>query len=196
MDALWKIFLRGLATVVPVAVTISVLYWIGVSLESVLGGILQLFIPDKYYLPGTGLIVALLAIFAVGVTVHAWIIASLIRLGERMIRRIPLAKTIYGGVRDLMRFISTTAEREHLDQVVMVDVGGDMRVVGFVTGHGIDISEEENKDSDIATVYLPMSYQIGGYTVCVPKSRVKALDVPVESAMRWVITAGVSRDED
>lgn len=194
MDALWKIFLRGLATVVPVAVTISVLYWIGISLESVLGGLLRLFIPETYYLPGTGLIVALLAIFIVGATVHAWIIAKLIRLGERMIKRIPLAKTIYGGVRDLMKFISTTADREHLDQVVMVDVGKDMRVVGFVTGHGIDVSDNDN--DDVTTIYLPMSYQLGGYTVCVPKSKVKALDVPVESAMRWVITAGVSKDED
>ena len=194
MDELWKIFLRGLATVVPVAVTISILYWIGVSLESVLGGVLQLFVPEKYYLPGTGLVVALLATFVVGATAHAWLIAKLIQVGEGLINRIPLAKTIYGGVRDLMRFISATAERKDLDQVVTVELAADMRMVGFVTGEGLEIAAEE-KNEDIATVYIPFSYQIGGHTVRVPRSRLKALDVPVENAMRWVLTAGVSRDE-
>ncbi len=196
MDDLWKIFLRGLATVVPVAVTISILYWIGVSLESVLGGILQLFIPEKYYLPGTGLVIALLATFVVGATAHRWLIAKLIQLGEGIISRIPLAKTIYGGVRDLMKFISATAERKDLDQVVMVDVADDMRMVGFVTGSGIEITQSEEKGNEIATVYIPLSYQIGGHTVCVPRSKLKAVDVPVESAMRWVLTAGVSSRDD
>lgn len=195
MDDLWKIFLRGLATVVPVAVTISILYWIGVSLESVLGGILQLFVPEKYYLPGTGLVIALLATFIVGATAHRWLIAKLIQLGEGIISRIPLAKTIYGGVRDLMKFISATAERKDLDQVVMVDVAEDMRMIGFVTGSGIEITQSEEGQNEIATVYIPFSYQIGGHTVCVPRSKLKAVDVTVERAMRWVLTAGVSQDE-
>lgn len=196
MDDLWKIFLRGLATVVPVAVTISILYWIGVSLESVLGGILQLLVPEKYYLPGTGLVIALIATFVVGATAHRWLIAKLIQLGEGIISRIPLAKTIYGGVRDLMKFISATAERKNLDQVVMVDVAEDVRVIGFVTGSGIEIVNSEEKENEIATVYIPFSYQIGGHTVCVPRSKLKAVDVSVESAMRWVLTAGVSTRND
>jgi uncharacterized membrane protein len=195
MDDLWNIFLRGLATVVPVAVTISILYWIGVSLETVLGGIMQLIIPGKYYLPGTGLVIALLATFVVGATAHRWLIAKLIQIGEGLISRIPLAKTIYGGVRDLMKFISTTAERKDLDQVVMVDVAENMRMIGFVTGRGIEIAPSEEGKNEIATVYIPFSYQIGGHTVCVPRSKLNALDVSVESAMRWVFTAGVSQDK-
>lgn len=195
MDDLWNIFLRGLATVVPVAVTISILYWIGVSLESVLGGVMQLFIPDKYYLPGTGLVIALLATFVVGATAHRWLIAKLIQIGEGLISRIPLAKTIYGGVRDLMKFISSTSERKQLDQVVMVDVAEDMYMIGFVTGSGINIAQSEEVKNEIATVYIPFSYQIGGHTVCVPRSKLKSVDASVESAMRWVLTAGVSQDE-
>lgn len=194
MDDLWKIFLRGLATVVPVAVTISILYWIGVSLETVLGGVLKLLVPDKYYLPGTGLFIALLATFIVGATAHRWLIAKLIQIGEGIISRIPLAKTIYGGVRDLMKFISATAERKDLDQVVMVDVADDLRMIGFVTGSGIEIAQSEEKKNEIATVYIPFSYQIGGHTVCVPRAKLKALDVSVERAMRWVLTAGVSQN--
>lgn len=195
MNTLWKIFLRGLVTLLPIAVTISILYWIGVSLETVLGGAFKLVLPEKYYLPGTGLLVALVAIFLLGATVHAWIIRKLIEIGERLIDRIPLAKTIYGGVRDLMKFVSATAERDELDQVVMVDVAEDMQVVGFVTGSEIKIMKDAGKKGELTPVYLPMSYQLGGYTVCVPREKLTPLDISVEDAMRWVLTAGISSKE-
>jgi uncharacterized membrane protein len=94
-----------------------------------------------------------------------------------------------------MNFISSTSERKQLDQVVMVDVAEDMYVVGFVTGSGINIAKSEEITNEIAAVYIPFSYQIGGHTVCVPRSKLKSLDASVESAMRWVLTAGVSQDE-
>lgn len=195
MKRLRQIFLRGLATVLPVAVTISILYWVGVSLESVLGAIVKLILPDGYYLPGTGLLLALISIFVLGATVHAWFIRKLIETGERLIDRIPLAKTIYGGVRDLMKFVSATAEREDLDQVVLVQVADDIKLVGFVTGDEVGILEEANGKGKLRSVYLPMSYQLGGYTVCLPAKRLTPVNISVEDAMRWVLTAGVaSRD--
>ncbi|MDX1513204.1 MAG: DUF502 domain-containing protein [Gammaproteobacteria bacterium] len=196
MKLLWRTFLRGLATVLPIAVTISILSWIGVSLESVLGGIVKWFVPDEYYLPGTGLLVALVAIFLLGATVHAWFIRKLIGIGEDLIERIPLAKTIYGGVRDLMKFVSATAERDDLDQVVAVDVAEDIQLIGFITGHNVKLLEDGGEGSDLTSVYLPMSYQLGGYTICVPSDRLTPLEVPVEDAMRWVLTAGVTSDDD
>jgi uncharacterized membrane protein len=45
-------------------------------------------------------------------------------------------------------------------------------------------------------VYLPMSYQIGGYTVFVPRSSVERIEMSVEDAMRFVLTAGMSSSKD
>jgi uncharacterized membrane protein len=45
--------------------------------------------------------------------------------------------------------------------------------------------------ADKVAVYLPMSYQLGGFTVIVAKDRVRAIDVPVEDALRFCVTAGV-----
>lgn len=196
MKRLWQIFLRGLATVLPIAVTISILYWIGVSLESVLGGFVKIFLPDRFYLPGTGLLLALASVFIIGATVHAWIIRKLIDIGESLIERIPLAKSIYGGVRDLMKFVSATAERDDLDQVVMVDVAEDISLIGFITGDEVKIIKDADKKGALTPVYLPMSYQLGGYTICVPNKKLTPLDVSVEDAMRWVLTAGVATKDN
>ncbi len=45
---------------------------------------------------------------------------------------------------------------------------------------------------DKVAVYLPLSYQLGGYTVYLSKDRVKVIDMSVEDAMRRVLTAGLS----
>jgi uncharacterized membrane protein len=49
---------------------------------------------------------------------------------------------------------------------------------------------------DWVTVYFPMSYAFGGYTVYVPRSQVQALDISVEDAMRLAITAGLTAAGD
>ena len=49
-------------------------------------------------------------------------------------------------------------------------------------------------DDEVA-VYLPMSYQIGGYTLLLPRRCLTPLEMGFEDAMRFVITAGLSRPE-
>lgn len=46
--------------------------------------------------------------------------------------------------------------------------------------------------TDQVAVYLPLSYQIGGYTLLVPRSAVKPVDMSLEDAMRFTLTAGLS----
>jgi uncharacterized membrane protein len=41
-------------------------------------------------------------------------------------------------------------------------------------------------------VYLPMSYQIGGYTTMIPRSAIQPVDMSIEEAMRFAVTAGMS----
>jgi uncharacterized membrane protein len=45
---------------------------------------------------------------------------------------------------------------------------------------------------DWVTVYFPMSYAFGGYTIYLPRDRLQPLEISVEDAMRLVITAGLT----
>jgi uncharacterized membrane protein len=68
----------------------------------------------------------------------------------------------------------------------------DMWLIGFVTREDLtQLPDGLNNGTEIA-VYLPMSYQIGGYLVFVPKSKVQPLNLSVEDASRLVLTAGMS----
>jgi uncharacterized membrane protein len=80
-------------------------------------------------------------------------------------------------------------ERE-LGSAVLVDVAPGISLVGFVTSEHVPFAAEGAEEEPSIAVFLPMSYQIGGYTVCLPASRVRRLELSNEAAMRWVLTAG------
>ena len=187
-----NIILKGLATVLPVGLTIYLIYWFSVSIESLLRPWITVVIPEQYYVPGLGLVSGLILLFFIGLAINAWIVQRLIAIGEHILERIPLIKSVYGGLRDFMDFFSSSQQRKELQQVVRVTVA-DMTLLGFITRDQIDYVPKAEPDDDIIAVYLPMSYQIGGYTVYLPRSQVTPVDMSMEDAMRQILTAGLSK---
>jgi uncharacterized membrane protein len=77
--------------------------------------------------------------------------------------------------------------------VVAVSVTDQIRLVGFVTvEEGAAAPVASNSPDSLVGVYLPMSYQIGGYTAYLPRALIQPLDMTIEDAMRFTLTAGLS----
>ncbi|MBW3567474.1 MAG: DUF502 domain-containing protein [Proteobacteria bacterium] len=185
-----RIFFTGLAAVLPLAVTVAILWWLLSGMERVLGQAVMWLIPNAWYIPGMGILLGLVIIFAIGLLARAWLFRKIFNVWDAAFSRIPLVKTVYGAVQDFMKFISGGAGK-NFDRVVMVEVDG-IRLVGFVTCEdSLDLPNPLGDDDRIA-VYFPMSYQIGGYTLFLPRSRVTPVDMGMETAMRFVVTAGLS----
>lgn len=188
-------FLTGLLALLPILVTLAVILWLVQAIESILGGILEWLLPNALYLPGMGLILAILLIFLVGVGLQGVFVRELLSWLETALNRIPLVKTVYGAVRDLTGMLSNKSGRR-FSEVVLVELPNlPLRLVGFVTVEDLSRSGLPAGDDEVA-VYLPMSYQIGGYTLLLPRRLLTPLDMDFEDAMRLVITAGLSRPEN
>ncbi|MEX0615947.1 MAG: DUF502 domain-containing protein [Methylophaga sp.] len=196
MDFIWKTFLKGLATLLPVGLTLYLIYWLAVTAEKGLSPILKTVMPEHLYWPGMGLLAAIALIFAMGIAVNAWLVQRLFALGESMLDRIPLVKSIHGALRDFMHFFSRDRQRDNLNHAVAVSIGG-VQLIGFQVRDDLHnlLDGNETDPSDKVAVYLPMSYQIGGYTVLVPRSQVQPLKMGNEDAMRWILTAGLSTND-
>jgi len=192
MNWFWSIFLKGLATVLPIVITIYSLYWLGINSENLLGDGIKKFLPEEYYWPGMGLVVALALVMLVGVLINNRVGQYFLRKLHYLVTHIPVAKTIYNGVQDLMQFLASSREKEGMDQVVEVDIGNGMRLIGFVTQPEVSLPLERAPGNNLIGVYLPLSYQIGGYTIYLSRDRVKPVDIKVEEAMRMTLTAGMS----
>jgi uncharacterized membrane protein len=182
---------RGLVVVLPIGFTIWLLWWIGSTTEGLLRRVILLVVPPEHYLPGMGIAVALVLLAAAGTLFNALIVQSALASWERFLERIPVVKTIYGASRDFMKLIPAGGKRRDLRRVVLARFY-EAQVIGFVTqDDASELGIVDEKD-DLVAVYFPMSYQIGGYTALLPRSRLVQLDIPVESAMRMVLTGGVS----
>ncbi|HLG53067.1 MAG TPA: DUF502 domain-containing protein [Steroidobacteraceae bacterium] len=181
----------GLVVVMPIGLTVWLLWWFGSSTESLLRQVITLLIPDEYYRPGMGIAAAVLLLLAAGFLLNALLVRRMLAAWEGFLERIPVVKTIYGAIRDFTKLLPAAGKRRDLHRVVLARFG-EARIVGFVTRDDASELGIVAPADGLVAVYFPMSYQIGGYTALLPRSALKTLDLPVEAAMRLVLTGGLS----
>jgi uncharacterized membrane protein len=195
MNVLGKLFLKGLAVVIPVTLTLAILWWMARGAEEILGGMLMEFLPDGWYIPGMGVVSALAITILVGLLTHIILFQKLFALGEATLRRLPLVKTIYSAIKDFIAYLSPDSKTA-LSKVVLVKIpGAEFEQLGFVTREDFSRLPLELTVDDPIAVYLPMSFQIGGYTLFLPRSCLTPVDLSFEDGMKLVLTGAVSREK-
>ncbi|MFT5559763.1 MAG: putative membrane protein [Psychromonas sp.] len=184
--------ITGLVAMLPVLLTLYLLYWFAVSAESLLGGMIQALLPQDWYWPGMGLATGLLVVFITGLLMNAYLVQRLFAKGEQLLYHMPLIKSVYRAIRDFFNYFSPATKKE-FQQVVAVTLGDTgMQIIGFVTQVEPAKLPEAFCEDDCIVVYLPLSYMIGGYAVLIPRNRVRPLNMKVEEAMRFTLTAGIT----
>ena len=184
-----KILLTGFITLLPVILTVYLLYWLAVSSENVMGTALRWVMPNATYFPGLGMIAGLVVVFIVGLLMKAILVRQLFSFGEKILYQLPLIKTVYRAMRDLFDFF--TPKEQGLGEVVAVNYNG-AEMIGFVTQTDQKKLPESFRQQDKVLVYLPMSYMIGGFTVFIPREHVRPIKMSMEEAMRFALTAGIT----
>jgi uncharacterized membrane protein len=197
MKRLGRIMFQGLVAMLPAVLTLYILFWLVRTAETVLGGVLEVLLPSGWYIPGMGLLAGLLGIFLFGLTLNAFLVRRLLALGESLMNHIPVVKTLYGSLKDFVGFFASKRESQ-FNQVVTIELefgGTPMRMIGFVTRSDFrDLPAGIGSEGEVA-VYLPLSYQIGGYTVIVPRALVKPVNISTHRAMGFVVTGGMTTDK-
>lgn len=183
-----KILLRGFIGIAPIAITISLLFWIFEKLESTFGSLLKDVVGPKYYFQGLGVITALFILFFLGLILNNWMVQKLYNYFEKLLKKIPLLKTIYTSVTDLMSFFQS-GQKEEKGKVVSCEFG-EFKMIGVVTREVFeDLPKGIGSNQEVA-VFFPFSYQLGGFTAIIPKSKIKIVDFSIERGLRFNVTAG------
>jgi uncharacterized membrane protein len=186
---LGRIFLTGLLTVLPLVATIYFTVWVLNVLERFFGKQVMFVLPDEWYRTGMGLVLAILVVFGIGLLMNGILFRRMFGWAEWLLLEIPLVRSVYSAMRDLLGMFAQ--HKEPALQVVAVTLPGNVRLLGFVTRTDFsDVPAGIAAPGEVA-VYLPMSYQIGGYTVMVPKSAITAVEMSREDAMKFILTAGL-----
>ena len=143
-----------------------------------------------FALPGVGAVFALLVLLVTGVLVTNLIGRSLVVWGEELLNRIPVVRSVYGGVKSFAE--SVFSQSNSFRKVVMIEyprVG--VWSIGFMTAE--DVPEVSARTGEPhACVYLSAALNAtAGYLVLVPKRQVVELEMSVDAAMKMIITCGV-----
>ena len=195
MNMLGKLILKGLAVVIPVTLTLAILWWLAGTAERFLGQMLVQLLPEGWYVPGMGLVSALAITVLVGMLTHVLIFQKLFDFGDALFHRLPLVKTIYSALKDFIGYLSPDS-KVAASKVVLVHLPGqEFEQIGFVTREDFSSLPFQPTVDEPVAVYLPMSYQIGGYTLFLPRSCLTPLDLSFEEGMKLVITGAVTRDK-
>lgn len=188
MNAISRIFAKGLLTILPITITIYLVAWLINTLENGFATPVKRFLPESAYIPGLGLILSLAFIFFIGLLVNNLIANQVLSRVESSLKRIPLVKAIYSPLKDVMNLFA--GDNQAGKRTVLVTVAPGVRVLGLVTRD--DFSDLGNivGDTEVA-VFIPFSYAMGGYTIIAVKSQLTEVDISAEKAMQLSLTAWV-----
>jgi len=183
MKKLLNYFFQGLLVVVPIAVTILVIYKIITWIDN----LLPFQIPVK--LPGIGEVTIVVAVTAFGYLAKFFVANPFFVLLERMLERTPLLKIIYTSVKDLIE--AFVGEKKRFNQPVLVTVNkvSGVQRIGFITQKDLSVL---GISSNKMAVYLPFSYGFNGQLVIVPAENVEKIDASGTEMMKFVISGGVT----
>jgi uncharacterized membrane protein len=143
-----------------------------------------------FTLPGVGLLFALIVVFLTGLLVTNLIGQQLIVWGEEILDRIPVVRSIYGGVKSFTA--SVFSQSSSLHKVVMIQYPrAGAWSIGFLTAE--DVPEVSQKLGEPhAAVYISVALNAtAGYLAIVPRREVIELEMSVDAAMKMIITCGV-----
>lgn len=188
MKRLYVYFFRGLVTVLPLALTVYLLFLFLAWTESVALWILRPVI-GGFYLPGMGLFFGILIILGIGVLVSKPQVREALAFIELPFTRLPVVKSIYSSLKAFSDYFSPGSKKDAQQVVILRMPGHEMEIVGLVTRRGFSDLPSGFLPGDRVAVYLPMGYMIGGYTVFVPAAWVTAISMSVEEAMRSSLIA-------
>jgi Uncharacterized conserved protein len=177
MNWLVKNFLRGLVIVVPIALTLYLLYEAFTWIDRLL----------NLKTPGAGFAITVIAVIVIGALASNLFVRKFLRLTETVFTRAPLVRLVYASIRDLLE--AFVGDKKRFDQPVAVTITEGVRTLGFVTQDDLGFLA---MDGQVA-VYLPFSYSMSGTLVIVARARVERLAVDSASVMALVVSGGVSR---
>jgi uncharacterized membrane protein len=183
-----RYFFTGLLVLLPVVVTVSVLWRFFFVLDDILGRFVETYLGRS--LPGVGLVALIALILSIGAVASNFLGKRVIRIGERLVARVPLMGWIYRTTKQL--FSTILEERsESFRKVVLVSYPQKGTYsVAFVTSES-PTSVESELGKGFVTVFLPTTPNpTSGFLLVVPAEDVIPMNLSVDEGLRLVISAG------
>jgi len=189
-----RYLITGLVVWVPLVITVWVLSVLVGTMDQTLLLLPPAFRTESWlgvYVPGMGVVLTLLVVFLTGVFTANIIGQRLFSVWERAVARIPVVNTIYKSVKQVSDTLFSPTGQAFRKALLVQWPSPGMWTIAFLTGKpGGDVAT--HLQGDYVSIYVPTTPNpTGGYFVMVPRTAVIELDMPVDVALKYIISMGV-----
>jgi len=193
MGTLRRYLVAGLLVWVPLGVTLLIVGFLVDLMDQTLLLLPESIQPENllgYRIPGLGLVLTAVVVLATGMIVTNLFGKQLITLGEQMLRRIPVVRSIYGAVKQVTE--SMFSSGKSFRKVVLVEYPRKgMWSLAFQTGNGADEINDKT-GQEVTNVFIPTTPNpTSGFFLMVPRAEVIELDMSIDDGLKMLLSVGV-----
>jgi uncharacterized membrane protein len=183
-----RYFFTGLIVLAPIGGTVVVLVWMFNTLDDILGEPLQAAIGIR--IPGLGFVLLVISVLLVGWAVHRAAGRQLLHWWNSALARFPLTRAVYNAISQIVQAVVGEQRRVFRRVVLVPFPNTEMWSVAFVTQEESAIGQRVFGEPCVHVFLATTPNPTTGYLMIVPVSRVKAVDLSIEDAVKLIISAG------
>ena len=191
-----RFFLTGLLVTAPIIITIYVTWLVITFIDIKVANLLPEYLDFRkalpYQVPGLGLLIVIFVITFIGAITPGLIGRNLLKLGEMILFKTPVIRTVYSSIKQIMETVMSTNSKSFKEVVLVEYPRKDIWVIAFVTSSVKGEIDNKIKKSDLVSIFVPTTPNpTSGFLLFVAKKDLIYLDMPVEQAVKLVISGGI-----
>jgi uncharacterized membrane protein len=188
-------FLTGIIITAPVGLT----FYVAILFIGFVDSRVRNIIPEKYHydnllpieIPGIGLLFVFILLTFIGFLTAGLIGRFIIKLGERIISRLPIIRSVYGALKQIFESVLASSSKSFREVVLIEYPRKGVWAIGFITGDTKGEVQNATKEN-MVNVFLPTTPNpTSGFLLFVPRKDVIILDMNVEEGIKMVISGGI-----
>lgn len=185
-------FLTGLFILIPLIATIYIVYVIISFFEPLVSPFVRnMFFRlsgRELYIPGAGFVLFIVITYLTGTIASNYFGKTLLSRGEKILKRIPVVKSIYGSVKEMTEAFSSDKIKSFKEAVLVEFPFAGRYTIGFVT------KRVEIEGEPFCAVFIPPTpIPTAGFLIMVREEELKFLDIPIDTAVKYIISLGTTK---
>jgi uncharacterized membrane protein len=198
-EALRNWFFTGIVVGAPIGITI----WLVWSFVTFVDRRIKPLIPPewnpetylRFALPGLGIVVAVLGLTVLGALTANFLGKSLLSFGEKVVARVPIVRTVYGGVKQIFETFASKESSSFKEAVLVEYPGPGLWAIGFITSRNPGGEITSTVPGAVAVLVPTSPNPAMGHLVYVAAEKVVKLDMSVDKAAKLIISFGILTPE-
>jgi uncharacterized membrane protein len=189
MKRILKYFFNGIIFMVPLILTIYIIYISFIRIDTFIQGYAVKYVTVK--IPGIGIVATIILITIIGFIAQSYIFKPFHKLIDKIFRNTPLINLLYTSIKDLLMAFVGDNKKYNKPVLVLMNKEAQVYKIGFLTNEDLT----NLGIMDMVGVYFTHSYTFSGELFIVPKENIKSLNISPSEAMKFTVSGGITNIE-